>query len=100
MAYSLPQKERNDLIMKNRNIIDTIKGTINNLLEETKESEKADRPSVTQTGTEALEAQGKKAPIPATPAKEEKSAESGFDRWLPRLFNTSACCVRAAGRRT
>lgn len=82
MAYSLPQKERNDLIMKNRNIIDTIKGTINNLLEETKESEKADRPSVTQTGTEALEAQGKKAPIPATPAKEEKSAESGFDRWL------------------
>lgn len=82
MAYSLPQKERNDLIMKNRNIIDTIKGTINNLLEETKESEKADRPSVTQTGTEALEAQGKKAPIPAIPAKEEKSAESGFDRWL------------------
>ena len=51
MAYSLPQKERNDLIMKNRNIIDTIKGTINNLLEETKESEKADRPSVTQTST-------------------------------------------------
>ena len=82
MAYSLPQKESNYLIMKNRNLIDTIKGTINNLLEETKESEKADRPSVTQTGTEALEAQGKKAPIPATPAKEEKSAESGFDRWL------------------
>lgn len=82
MAYSLPQKERNDLIMKNRNIIDTIKGTINNLLEETKESEKADRPSVTQTSTEALEAQGKKAPIPATPAKEEKSTVSGFDRWL------------------
>ena len=29
-----------------------------------------------------MEAQGKKEPIPATPAKEEKSAESGFDRWL------------------
>lgn len=68
--------------MQNKNIIDTIKGTINNLLKETKEPEKADRPSVTQTGTEALEAQGKKAPIPATPTKEEKSAESGFDRWL------------------
>ena len=46
--------------MQNKNIIDIIKGTLNNLLEETKESEKADRPSVTQTGTEVWKHKGRK----------------------------------------
>ena len=60
--------------MQNKNIIDAVKGTINNLFKETEESGKIGRPSAICPRTET----GEKS----VPGKEEKSTVSSFDRWL------------------
>ena len=65
-----------------RNLTNNFKEAVKRFSKGFEELVNSDTSSAVHSDIKSLEAQGKKAPIPATPGKEEKSTVSSFDRWL------------------
>lgn len=67
-----------------RNLTNNFKEAVKRFSKGFEELVNSDTSSAVHSDIKSLEAQGKKAPIPATPGKEEKSTVSSFDRWLSK----------------